>query len=407
MMRNAAVACIAIALVASCCVSVSFGASSEDPELLLGTGQGTINSEVTIPVTLVGKGEPIAGVSSDITFNPTLLEFKAAVKGPAATSAGKNVNSNVVEPGLLRIGVIGFNTTVIPDGIVAYLSFAVKQTIPDGTTFLTNSPLGTTAVPPIAISMVGYPGSISMLLTLTPSAGPNGTIDPSAPITVAYGSTRTFNFTPDAHYHVADVIVDSESVGAQSSVTFENVTEDHTVSVSFSIDQFTVSASVTGRNGSVNPASQTVNYGGTASIDLVPDTGYHVASITDNGQTKTIADPYVITNVTAAHTVVVTYAVDTFSVGASVTGGHGSVNPGSQTVNYGGTATIDLLPNPWYTVASITDNGVAKAIADPYVINNVTANHTIVVTFQEDFPWEIFLPAILNGKKAPAQSVME
>ena len=47
-----------------------------------------------------------------------------------------------------------------------------------------------------------------------------------------------------------------------------------------------VSASVSGGHGSVDPAFQELAYGGTASIDLVPDAGYGVFSITDNGAEK-------------------------------------------------------------------------------------------------------------------------
>ena len=43
---------------------------------------------------------------------------------------------------------------------------------------------------------------------------------------------------------------------------------------------------------------------------LNPEVNYHIASITDNGAAKTITNPYVMTNVTAAHTVVVTFAQD-------------------------------------------------------------------------------------------------
>ena len=55
-------------------------------------------------------------------------------------------------------------------------------------------------------------------------------------------------------------------------------------------------------------ATQTVNYGASATIHITPEAGYKIASITDNGASKTIANPYVISNVTAAHNVVVTFA---------------------------------------------------------------------------------------------------
>ena len=41
---------------------------------------------------------------------------------------------------------------------------------------------------------------------------------------VNYGADQTFTITPDACYHIADVLVDGVSVGAVTSYTFTNVT---------------------------------------------------------------------------------------------------------------------------------------------------------------------------------------
>ena len=46
--------------------------------------------------------------------------------------------------------------------------------------------------------------------TITPSAGANGSITPSADQTVDFGADLTFTITPDTGYHVADVLVDGE-----------------------------------------------------------------------------------------------------------------------------------------------------------------------------------------------------
>ncbi len=74
---------------------------------------------------------------------------------------------------------------------------------------------------------------------------------------------------------------------------------------------FNVIASVPGEiGGTVDPSSQPVVYGGTATINIYPATGYHIAKITDNGTSVGVANPYVISNVTAAHDVVVTFAAD-------------------------------------------------------------------------------------------------
>jgi hypothetical protein len=70
--------------------------------------------------------------------------------------------------------------------------------------------------------------------TITASAGPNGFISPSGEVTVNQGSDKSFTIAPDTGYQIDDVLVDGSSVGAVSSHTFTNVTEDHSISVTFS-----------------------------------------------------------------------------------------------------------------------------------------------------------------------------
>ena len=67
------------------------------------------------------------------------------------------------------------------------------------------------------------------------SAGPHGSISPSGNVTVNHGSDKSFTITPDAGYQIYDVLVDGSSVGAVSSYTFTNVTQDHTISATFSV----------------------------------------------------------------------------------------------------------------------------------------------------------------------------
>jgi uncharacterized repeat protein (TIGR01451 family) len=69
--------------------------------------------------------------------------------------------------------------------------------------------------------------------SLTPSAGPNGSISPATAQTVGPGGSSTFSITPAAGHHVADVLVDGASVGAVTSYQFTNVTASHTIAASF------------------------------------------------------------------------------------------------------------------------------------------------------------------------------
>lgn len=61
----------------------------------------------------------------------------------------------------------------------------------------------------------------------------NGTVSPSGWVRVREGLDQTFTITPDQGCAVAKVLVDGRSVGAVTSYTLRDVTEDHTIQVIF------------------------------------------------------------------------------------------------------------------------------------------------------------------------------
>ena len=151
---------------------------------------------------------------------------------------------------------------------------------------------------------------------------------------------------------------------------------------------FTAAAQVPGGGGKATPSSQDVPSLHNATVNISPNTGYHTASVTDNGALviPTPTTNYTINNVTEDHNVVITFAINTYSVNASVSGGHGTVTPLTRTVNHGGSAVIDIKPDAGYHTASVTDNG-APVIPTPttsYTIDSVTENHDVAFTFVSD-----------------------
>ncbi|MBI5019947.1 MAG: T9SS type A sorting domain-containing protein, partial [Ignavibacteriales bacterium] len=65
-----------------------------------------------------------------------------------------------------------------------------------------------------------------------------------------------------------------------------------------------------GSNGSISPTpTAIVNYGGSQTFTITPSTGYHVDSLIVDGVKVTSATSYQFTNVTADHTIRVTFAV--------------------------------------------------------------------------------------------------
>ena len=81
------------------------------------------------------------------------------------------------------------------------------------------------------VHVVGSPNQSSHMITA--SANSNGSITPSGAVTVAGGTDQTFTISADLNYEIMDVLVDGVSVGAVASHTFNNVTDDHVIAVSF------------------------------------------------------------------------------------------------------------------------------------------------------------------------------
>ena len=68
---------------------------------------------------------------------------------------------------------------------------------------------------------------------ITATAGDNGKITPAGEVAVPKGKNQTFKITPNEGYHIQDVKVDRESVGAVKEYTFKDVTEPHTIHATF------------------------------------------------------------------------------------------------------------------------------------------------------------------------------
>jgi hypothetical protein len=144
--------------------------------------------------------------------------------------------------------------------------------------------------------------------TVTPTSGANGSISPGTPQTVISGGSLTFAIAANPGYHIADVLKDGVSIGASSSVTFSNVTANHTLSATFAINTYSI-VPIAGMNGTISPsATQTVNHGSSsATFTITPAPGYHVANVLVDGISLGAVTSYKFTDVTANHTIAATF----------------------------------------------------------------------------------------------------
>ncbi|HMD14421.1 MAG TPA: hypothetical protein VKI62_07345, partial [Bacteroidota bacterium] len=97
-------------------------------------------------------------------------------------------------------------------------------------------------------------------LTITASAGSNGSITPSGSVLVTPGANQSFSLLANTGYHVQTLTVDgvtstvatSSNAPSSSSYTFTSVNANHSISATFALNSYTITASA-GVNGSINP----------------------------------------------------------------------------------------------------------------------------------------------------------
>jgi hypothetical protein len=240
--------------------------------------------------------------------------------------------------------------------------------------------------------------------TITATAGSNGSITPSGAVTVNSGASQTFNCTPAAGYKVSGVQVDGVSVGAVTTYTFSNVGANHTISATFALNTFTVTASA-GSNGSTSPSGVvTVNSGANQTFAVTPASGYQVSGVQVDGASVGAVSTYTFSNVTANHTISATFALNTFTITAS-SGSNGSISPsGAVTVNSGANQTFAITPASGYQVSGVQVDGSSVGALTTYTFSNVTAPHTISATFALN-TFTVTASAGSNGSISPAGAV--
>ncbi|HVP37925.1 MAG TPA: FlgD immunoglobulin-like domain containing protein [Candidatus Saccharimonadales bacterium] len=223
--------------------------------------------------------------------------------------------------------------------------------------------------------------SPGVTFTITASAGPNGSIAPSGSVVVAQGATQGFTISPNACYNVADVLVDGSSVGPVTTYTFTNVQANHTISASFSLKTYTVTASA-GSGGGISPSGPvTVNCAASQGFTITPDTCHTVQDVLVDGSSVGAVTNYTFNNVQANHTISASFALKTYTVTASAGSGGGISPSGPVPVNCAGSQGFSMTPDPGYHVLDVLVDGSSVGAVTSYNFTNVTANHTIAASF--------------------------
>ncbi len=151
--------------------------------------------------------------------------------------------------------------------------------------------------------------------TITVTQGSNGTITPGT-VTLNYGGSQAFIFTPQTGYHVDTVFIDGvQNVDSLAGYTFANVIVNHTIRVVFKINQYTITASG-GSGGTIAPVGiVSINYNGSQQFTYSPVIGYHLDSLFVDGILNVDSlSGYTFNHVVGNHTIRVTFAINMYTI---------------------------------------------------------------------------------------------
>jgi hypothetical protein len=245
-----------------------------------------------------------------------------------------------------------------------------------GTTYTTNA-----ITAPCSVSVTFN----ASLVTVTPSAGTNGSISPSTPQSVPFGTTRSFTLSPAANYTAS---VGGTCGGTLSGNTYTTnpVVAACTVVASFTRLSYTVTPSA-GANGTISPTTpQTVLSGATKTFTVTPSTGFSSIMGGTCGGTLT-GTSFVTSPVIGNCSVVATFASNTpkyvATTGNDTTGTGTSANPW-RTIGKGISMLVSgetlIVRNGTYTGSANFIRNVPAGTAGRYT--NVQAESPMQVRIQ-------------------------
>jgi len=231
------------------------------------------------------------------------------------------------------------------------------------------------------ISGDGCSATCTSELTITATAGPNGTISPAGVIPAIHHSEHTFEITPNPNHHIVDVVVDNVSVGAVPSYTFQDITTNHTIHATFAIDTYTITLN-NPQNGTINlsPNQTSFPHGSMVTVTAQPNSGYSFSNWTDDlSGSQNPATILMDGNKTIGAQFSAIFRTITATSGTG-----GTISPsGMVSVQQGNDQSFTITADTanGYRIQDVLVDGISQGGISNYTFSNIQANHTIQASF--------------------------
>jgi len=306
-------------------------------------------------------------------------------------------------------GTVSFPFTIQPDP-----GFVIDKVFVDDSYMASAVLTGTYNFIDINANHTIYATFIPVMFTIVAEAGAGGTINPSGNVQVEQGADQSFLIVPNFGYSIDEVKVDGE-VDPDATATgfhlFEEVVANHTISATFIINTYEITATTDG-NGTISPSGLVmVTHGSNKTFTFYPNLGYRVDKVYIDGE-EDYASPqtetYTFENIDGPHTIHVTFTLKSFLITSGSSAG-GTIEPeGESYVLYNEHSEIYVFnPLQGYHVEQVLVDGVNNTQAvllGEYRFLNVDTNHDIYVIFDLD-KFTIVATATIGGVISPAGAV--
>ena len=225
------------------------------------------------------------------------------------------------------------------------------------------------------------------------TASTGGTVSGSSSKTVNYNGSTTFTVIPSTGYQYSSVSCPSGITGSYSTstntLTVSGVKASGTCKVNFTAITYTVTAAASTGGTVSGSSSKTVNYNGSTTFTVTPNTGYQYSSVSCpsgiTGSYNTSNNTLTVSSVKASGTCTVNFTPKTYTVTVSVTNGISS--PTSRIVIHGSSTTFTVTPNSGYEYESLSCTGGSyNQNTKVLTVSNVTSAITCTIKFKKSLP---------------------
>jgi hypothetical protein len=149
-----------------------------------------------------------------------------------------------------------------------------------------------------------------IIFTITGISGSGGSVSPEGDTKVNYGYGQSYTISPDYGYKISNLIVDYHPIYITSNeFSFDDVTQNHTIFVTFSKMMTYIISTGYLKNGSISPAGDTsVFEGSDQSYTIIPAFGYRISNLFIDTISMGPVSEYTFRDISADHSISATFS---------------------------------------------------------------------------------------------------